>query len=393
GYLNVFGSYTADIKAGVKYDAFASQSKLLPDGYELPSLSDPIGTKTTYPNGFYGIHESKQRTLYQSSFLKYHGLDKHTISIGYRIAIEETYDVTTITTDRDSGTGLFDYSQVYPFFNENAKRETYTFSLQDHYEFNDALSFMYGITIEKTSLSDAQFDPRISMVYQTDPQNIYKASYSSSHRNASWQEMYTVNNLARVGNPSISPEEVDAFELAYIRKFSSDSYLQADVFFLSNKDQIDKTNTQNEYRNAVDTDIYGLELEYKGNITQNDRLYLNYSFVNGKDNNDASLSNVAKHLAKGYYIYDVTPNISLSGITKYVGEKGRLSYDARSKVDDYLTFDAALRYENTRNEYAVTLSIKNMFDSEVIFPSEPMTYVGDYPQEGRTGMIIFTKAF
>jgi iron complex outermembrane receptor protein len=393
GYKRNVGNVSLDIKGGVRFGAFASEAMLVPPGYQFPSLSDPIGTATTFTDGFYGIHEAKQRTTYQSSFFKYRGLQDHQITLGYSYANQETYSVTTMTTDRDSGTGLTDYSETYPFFNVNAKRRTMVFSLQDHYHYSDTISLLYGVNIEESSLNSTRTDPRVSIVYQPDPENIYKAIYSRSHRNPSWQEMYTVNNSARVGNPDLEPEEVDAFEAAYIRKFSSDSYLQANVFYLLNKDQIDKTNAQNEYRNAVDTDIYGLEFEYKGNITQNDRLYLNYSFVNGKDNNDASLSNVAKHLAKGYYIYDITPYVSLSGIAKYVGEKGRLSYDARTKVDDYMTLDAALRYENPADDYAVTLSVKNIFDENVLFPSEPMTYVGDYPQEGRTGMITFTKAF
>ncbi len=392
-YNKSFDVYEIDIKSGVKFDAFYSKAQLVPPGYQFPSLSDPLGTVTTFTDGFYGIHEAQQRTLYQSSYLKYSGFERHLISIGYRVMKEETYDITTITTDRDLGTGLVDYTDTYTFFNKDAERRTFIFSLQDKFDYSNNLSFMYGMNIENNSINDIEFDPRLSMVYQPDALNIYKVIFSRSHRNPSWQEMYTVNNTARVGNPALEPETVQAFEAAYIRKLSSDHHLQANLFYLLNKDQIDKTNAQNEYRNSVDTDIYGLEVEYKSNITMNDQLYLNYSFVNGKDNNDASLSNVAKHLVKGYYLYHVTPNFSASGIVKYVGEKGRLPYDAREKVDDYMTLDMALRYEKPYEGYDVTLSVKNLFDACVTLPSEPMTYVGDYPQEGRHFMIIFNKAF
>ena len=392
-YNRSFGDLSADIKAGVRFGAFASEAMLVPEGYEMPSLSDPIGTKTVFIDGFYGIHEAKQRTVYQSSFLKYRGIEGHHLSIGYRFADQETYSVTTVTTDRDSGTGLTDYSATYPFFNADAKRRSRIFSLQDHYRYSDTLSFLYGVNVENNSMNPTRIDPRASVVYQPDPQNIYKLIYSRSHRNPSWQEMYTVNNRARVGNPALDPEIVNAFEAAYIRKLSNDSNLQADIFYLVNKNQIDKTNALNEYRNAVNTDIYGLELAYKGNITQDDRLYLNYSFVNGKDSNDASLSNVAKHLAKAYYCYDLTPFLALSGIAKYVGNKGRLPYDARQEVDDYATFDATLHYEHPNGAFTATFAVKNLFDAAYVFPSEPMTYEGDYPQEGRTFMITFKKAF
>ena len=392
-YNKSFGDLSAEIKAGVRFDAFASEAMLVPEGYEFPSLSDPLGTKTLFVDGFYGIHEAKQRTVYQSSFLKYRGFEGHDLSVGYRYADEETYSVTTITTDRDSGTGLTDYSGTYPFFNENAKRRTWIFSLQDSYHYSDSLSFLYGANVEDNSLNPTRIDPRISVVYQPDPRNIYKLIYSRSHRNASWQEMYTANNRARVGNPALDPESVNAYEAAYIHKLSNDSNFQADVFYLANKNQIDKTNASYEYRNAVHTNIYGLEIAYKGNITQNDRFYVNYSFVNGKDSNEASLANVAKHLAKAYYLYDVTPYLSVSTTAKYVGKKGRLPYDARKEVDDYATLDAALLYEDPKGDYSATLAVKNLFDARYVFPSEPFSYEGDYPQEGRTFLITVKKAF
>lgn len=392
-YNGIFGDATLEVKAGVKFGSFASQSQLLPDGYQLPSLSDPLGTATTYPDGFYGIHESKQRTLYQSSFLKYRGLKQHALTFGYRLMEEKTYSTTTTTTDRDTGVGLTDYSVSYPFFNANAKRRTLIASVEDKFDYSDALSFMYGVNLENNSLNKTQVDPRVSLVYQADARNIYKVTYSKSHRNPSWQEMYTVNNMARVGNPLLNPERVDAYEAAYIRKFASDSYLQADVFYLSNRAQIDKTNALNEFRNAIDTDIYGFEWEFKGSVSQDDQFYLNYAFVDGKDSNDQSLSNVAKHLLKGYYTYYPMPQLSISGIGKYVGSKGRLSYDERERLDDYMTFDGTIRYESFRDDYSLSLSIHNLFDAEVRYPSEPLTYTGDFPQEGRTFMITFSKAF
>ncbi len=392
-YDKEFGHYKAIIKAGVKLDAFQSQSKLTPDGFELPSLSDPIGTKTTYTNGFYGEHEAAQRTLYQSSYLKYSGFENHYLSFGYRLSKEETRKVVTKTTDRDSGTGLTDYGQTYPFFDKDAQRDILALSFQDKFDYSSSLSLMYGINVEKISHQNAQFDPRLSMVYRMDRENIFKAIYSRSHRNPSWQEMYTINNRARVGNPDLDPETVRAFEAAYIRNFSNDSYLQANIFYLNNKDQIDKTNPQNEFRNSKDTDIYGLELEFKGNITQDNQIYANYAFVDGEDDKGNPLANVAQHMAKGYYIYNYDPYFSISTLAKYVGAKERVMGDDREKLKAYTTVDASLQYQSRVHDFTLTLSVKNIFDEEVKYPSEPYTYTNDYPQEGRNFLIAFKKSF
>ncbi|OHE04771.1 MAG: TonB-dependent receptor [Sulfurimonas sp. RIFOXYD12_FULL_33_39] len=391
GYDKEINDFKVDIKAGVKYDAFDSYSKLAPDGLVLgPS---------TFLDGIYGEHYALQRTLYQSSYLKYSGISNHVITTGYRLINEETIDMSSKLSNRATGdVALVDYTNTLPFFDADAKRDIAIFSLQDEFSFNNDLSFIYGFNYEQTSYQNAGFEPRISMVYQLDTKNIFKAIYSRSHRNASWQEMFTMNNRARVGSSDLEPEKVDAFEVAYINKFSNDSYLQTNLFYLLNKNQIHNSTTDPVYKNIVDTDIYGLELEYKGHISSVDQLYMNYSYVTGTSNirdiaKSEALSNVAHHLAKGYYIYNLNPSFSLSGLAYYVGSKNRVSTDAREKVDAYTSFDTALQYKNLQNDYTLTFSIKNIFDADIRYPSAQNTYSQDYAQERRTFLISLKKEF
>ena len=391
GYNKKINNLKIDIKAGIKYDTSDSKSKLSPDDLNLSGI--------IFQDGLYGEHFAAQRTIYQSSYLKYNGIDKHIITTGYRFIKEQTIDMTSKLSNRLTGdVALVDYTDTLPFFDKDAERNTFIFSLQDEYQLNNSIAFIFGFNYEQTSYKDAGLEPRISMVYQADAQNIFKAIYSRSHRNASWQEMFTMNNLARVGSTSLNPEKVDAFEVAYIKKFSSDTYLQSNIFYLLNKDQIYNSSADPEYRNVVDTDIYGFELEYKGHMTSVDQLYLNYSYITGRthitdENKNESLPNVANHLVKGYYIYNLNSALSLSGVAKYVGSKDRVSGDTREKVKDYSTIDTTLQYKNQKYDYTLTLSIKNIFDTKVTFPSPPNTYIQDYEQERRNFLIALKKEF
>lgn len=390
GYDTNINDFELDIKAGVKYDAFDSKAKLAPDGLTY----GPV-----FPNGIYAEHYALQRTLYQSSYLKYKGLNKHTITTGYRVLSEETIDMTTKLSNLATGdAALVDYTKTRPFLDENAKRETYIFSLQDEFQYSDSLSFIYGFNYETTSYQDAGFEPRISMVYQLNSDDIFKAIYSRSHRNASWQEMFVKNNSVKVGSPNLRPEKVDAFEAAYIRKFSTDTYLQTNLFYLINKDQIYNSTSTPEYKNAMNTDIYGLELEYKGHISSVDRLYLNYSYVTGtskikETGESVPLTNVSHHLAKAYYIYNINDSLSLSSVAKYVSSKDRVSSDTRKKLKAYSTLDATLNYKNIKYDYNVMFSAKNIFDSDVRYASKNKTYIQDYRQEGRNFLITIRKEF
>jgi len=405
GYDKKRDNWELDIKAGVKYDAFDSKAKLGPDGvtlidlYKFQVLGDYNTTAVIFTNGIYGEHLAKQRTFNQSTYLKYDGLDKHYITIGYRFLQEKTVDITTKLSNRSTGdVALVDYSESMPFFDKNAKRNIKIVSLQDDFTYSDTLSFLYGFNYETTSFQDAGFEPRVSMVYKLDSANIFKAMYSRSHRNPSWQEMFTQYNLSRVGSTDLKPEKVDAFEVAYIKKFSNDSYCQGNLFYLMNKDQIYNSATDPVYKNSLDTDLYGLEVEFNSKLSVSDTIYLNYSYVDGKSNlhngsSDIALANVAHHMAKGYYTHNFNSEISLSGIAKYVGPKTRVASDSRQKVDDYLTLDTTLYYKNHKDNYTLAVSLKNIFDERVAYPSPPKTYKDDYVQEGRNFLVTFTKEF
>ena len=402
GYNTDINDFALDIKAGVKYDAFDSKTKLAPDGLNyIDAIAYKYGAiiPRTFTDGIYAEHYALQRTLYQSSYLKYNGIDRHTLTAGYRALKEETIDMKTKNSDWSTGNAtLIDYTKTRPFLDETAKRETYIFSFQDEYQYNYNLSFIYGFNYETTSYQDAGFEPRVSMVYQLDSGNIFKAMYSRSHRNASWQEMFVQNNSVKVGNPNLRPEKVDAFETAYIKKFSTDSYLQANLFYLINKDQIYNSTSTPEYKNAMNTNIYGGELEYKGHITSADKLYMNYSYVTGtskiKDTGESTpLANVSHHLAKAYYIYNISDAIALSGVAKYVSAKDRASDDIRKKLKAYSTLDATLSYKNVKYDYDVMFSVKNIFDADVRYASPNNSYIEDYRQERRNFLITLRKEF
>ncbi len=379
-------SWHGVIKGGWIDSAFESSSKYLPEGFDA-------GNGIVYPNGFYGYLQAKQRTLYQTSFVEYFGFDSHVFKFGYYLEKAKTYKVQTKTINRITGNGIVDYSNTFPFFDPNAKRDTYRLFLQDRYKFSDKWSIQYGVNIEKVSHMKTQYNPRIAAVCQSDPVNIYKFIYSRSSRTPSWQELYTINNHAIVGNRGLKPETVNAYEVAYIHKFSVDSFVQLNLFYLHNSDQINNINADNQYRNTGSSNIYGMEAEFKTPVGLHGTLYANYSYAYGKEDHKYPIANAARHMAKGYYLHQLTDKISVGTIGKYVGSKERVWYDYRKKLDSYATLDLTVGYHDRRSGLRLQLSAKNLFDATVKYPSPPYNYDDDFTQEGRTVMLTLTKAF
>ena len=388
GYDRKMGDYEVAVDAGAKYGAFDNQAKVAPDGFQLMSA-------VTFDEGMYAEYYAQQRTLYHSAFLKYSGVQDHKFSLGYRLVREETTDMAYKLSNLSTGDALplVDYTLTRPFFNKDARRDTYVIAFQDEYSYSGRISFIYGFNYENTSLRNAGFNPRASVVYQYDTKNIFKIIYSRSHRNPSWQEMFIENRHVIKASKDLDPERVNAYEAAYIRKFSSNSHLQANIFYLCNKDQIHNTTAHPDYENTKDSDIYGMELEYRGDVTPDDQFYLNYSYVDSESNSGADFENTAHHMVKSYYVYNLNDDFSLSTVVKYVGSKERESEDTREKLKSYSTFDASLHYEDPVYDYSLTFSARNIFDATVKYPSANRTYRDDYRQEGSNYMVTLRKRF
>lgn len=392
-YTKEFDKIKLIAKAGIKYNGIEADTKLAPNDILLPQASNPTQT-VIFPNGIYGKHEAKQRSLYHGVDLYHNGIEHHQITAGYYLSKIDTTKVISKITNRDTGIGLVDYTDTLPFFDKDASRKTYLFTLADKYDYSDSLQLLSSISYENNSHIDAQINPKLSLVYHTKEDNIFKMLYATSHRTPSWQELYTLNNRARVGNKDLKAEHIHTFEGAYIKHFSHDSFVQTTLFYLINQKQIHNITKNNQYINSdKDNRLYGLEVEYKGKLTPSDSIYLNLSYVNGENSYDQSLSQVSHLLLKGYYIYNLQENLSLSTVLKYAAHKDRVSYDNRADVSGSTVIDSTLSFYNYVKNYRVSLGVKNIFDKDLSYMSKPYTYEDDYPIVGRSFILSFSKEF
>jgi iron complex outermembrane receptor protein len=216
--------------------------------------------------------------------------------------------------------------------------------------------------------------------------------YTHSFREPSWREQYLVGSHYYNGKENLQVETVDAYELAYIKKFSRASNLKINLFYLKNYNQINAQNSERTFQNTKHNELYGTEAEYKTQFLPDDSFYLNYSYVNGQNTNGA-LANSTQNMAKAYYIYNLNNFISFSGTAKYIGEKERAVTDARENLKDYAIADLATTYKDTKNDFLISLSIKNLFDETYYLPAPENTYVNDFVQEGRSFLVRLSKRF
>ncbi len=110
--------------------------------------------------------------------------------------------------------------------------------MSDTWDASDDIALSAEINSDKGSDFDRQNDYRLAFVWQVSDEDIVKLMTSTAYRAPAWQELYGMNNPARVGNRNLKPERVRAYEAQYIKKLRQEDSIGANIFYLENKNQI-----------------------------------------------------------------------------------------------------------------------------------------------------------
>jgi len=387
------GDLSGTLQGAITQDSFTSHQLLAPPGLILPALSFP--GIVNYPNGFYGIHEAFIRTYQLSNTLSGSALGGD-MTLGLSASWSNTQSEKTVTTDRDSGAGLTNYSSSLPFFNPNGSINNQTAYITYERQLSTNLIGYASLTLDHRNKLATQIDPRVATVYTIDPNNILKFSISRAHRNPSWQEMFTLNNRARWGNPDLRPESVVAYEAQYIHKYESDHSFSLNLFRLANNDQIylqyNTAAARYEYVNGSKSLIQGLEAEWRKRYDDTS-FYAAYTRIWAEDGNGATLPNAPSDIARGFITHTFDQNWYASLAGRWQSATPRAAGDTRDDMKSIGIVDTSIGYKLPYLHSEVQLTLKNMFNATELYPSPKGTYDDDYPALGRTYLVTLRGTF
>ncbi|HZF71469.1 TonB-dependent receptor plug domain-containing protein [Sulfuricurvum sp.] len=370
-------------KTSLTENSWESNSRPLPPGTVIGS--------TTFLDGYWASLMVKFRRIDGSAILHYNGIDSHHITAGFESSWDKAINMQSITTNKDTGVGLVDYSNTSRAFIDttNAKRQSTNFYLADQIDINEHIALALTLGTINTSDITSENYGRTSLVYQPDYSNIFKLMAGTGYRYPSAQEMYVTPSPYATGNPNLTPEHVNSIEGQYLRKLSTNLTAGINLFYLKNTKQIVR-DTTGTFQNTGDNVIHGGETELRGKITPEDTLSLSYSYIHGKvsdhsSGTESTLPYAASHLIKAAYSYDFISGLTLSGIWNYVGSKKRYINDTRSDLSAYNTLDLAIGWNMNESKgwYAQAI-IKNIGDTIVRYPAPVSTYHDDYPISDRS---------
>ena len=358
------------------------QNKVVPDN----GLADSPGGPVVLADGRYFLVDLVEETFYERVELNISSIDSHRINVGI-------YAYQSDMAKREGQTSEDDL-QTFTTIEllKNTPRDMVSIYIDDLIDLTEKTSIQLGLKHDHYSDVEDQHSPRLALVHRYDDENIFKFMYTSSYREPAWREQYLNTKPFFTSTLDLSPEHVDAYELAYIRRTGLNSHFEANVFYLNNKDQIHAQNPSHTFLNNGDNNLYGMELEYKHTFQNNDQFYFNYSYAGGENVGDG-LAGSATHLIKSYYVYNLSDALSLSAVGRFIGEKDRIKEDLRNEVSSYTLFDLSANYSIKSEDIAINVSVKNALDAEYFLPSPENTYPDDFERHGRSILLSLRKGF
>ncbi len=364
-----------------------------------------------FPDGMLGNPDVYERHYRGELSALYTGITRHRLRLGggYRkedlYRVEESRNYMLVDLGPGIGTvpfplgGLVDVTDLAAFVREENRTIAYAFA-QDEWNFRPDWTLTTGVRVDDYSDFGTAVNPRLALVWQTSYSLTTKLLYGRAFRAPSFQELYAVNNPANLGNSSLDPETIDTWELGLnwdagrgVRTAINFFYYKMDDILRFTADPAPATSVtaQNTGRQTG----YGLEAELSWQAAKRLRLSGNYAYQQSTDEAaDADVGFAPTHLAylRADWMFDA--QWSVSSQATGVFDRKRPPGDARSKIDDYVTFDLTLRGQRLfSDDWGMRLSARNLFDADVREPSASGLIPNDLPMAGRNVFLELSKAF
>ena len=381
---------------------------LYPAGSTGPFF-DPETLLPIYPGGFpdgvIGSPEVYERhsRLNISSF--YTGIDKHEIGFGagyyygdvYKVKESKNYEFPPSTEPPIiiPGGPVVDVSDTPKVFLEEDERINKYLFLQDIWRFANDWELTAGVRYDHYSDFGDTVNPRFALVWSTTRKLTTKLIYGEAFRAPSFAQTRNINNPLLLGNPTLGPEELKSYEIAFDYRPNYDLILNVNAFYYEWDDIIqfvsDPGGSTSTAQNAGEQTGHGMEFEARWNATERLKLIGNFAWQKSKDRNlDTDAANSPEKQLYAQMDWQFSEHWNLNLQANWVMDRNRAGGDARSDIDNYALVDVTLRRKSLWSGIDVALIVKNLFDEDAREPSPNSDFGAfipdDLPLAGQTIM-------
>lgn len=391
--------------------------------FTAPSPACPIvgsapACIVTFTDGVLGNPDMEEDHYRFEAITVYDGIDNHRI----RISVGTEEEELTVAEAKNFGPGVIDGTAspidgtltdvtgttgIY-IVNGGADRTVNFLSLQDEWTISNDWELTAGVRYDDYSDFGDTTNPRVALVWQTSYNLTSKVLYGKAFRAPSFGDQFQQNNPATIGNNMLEPETIDTFELVFDYRPTLDSQIIFNAFVYDAEDLIrfvrDATGAS-VAQNTLGQEGKGFEIEASTKISDNLKLYANYSHIDAEDNitNDPTADIPTDQLYLNLS-WRIANKWTASAQANWIAGRERLRKnpnnvalvaDTRPEIDDYTVVDFVIRHEDVVDGFDLALSVRNAFDEDARDPSAaPNPAIpDDFPLPGRNYYLEATFSF
>lgn len=362
-----------------------------------------------FPDGLIGNPEWQEDNTNFNLKADNAALKSHFISIGIGFTRADLFKVTETKNFYPDlsprPAGIEDVSDTSEVFMPEASRNSGFIYLQDIWQISPDWELITGLRWDDYSDFDSTINPRLALVWSTSFRSTTKLLYGRAFRAPNFAELLVINNPVLLGNPNLSPEVIDTYEISYSIKVGQSASLningfhyQIDDFITFSPDSGASTSTA---QNVGKREGYGLEVESSVNLFETINIKANYSYVKAKDKLlKDDVGDYPNHQLNAVIDWDINTYWHLNLTANLVGERLRTPHDIRKSLDGFTNLSLNLSYMNSSNGIEIALSAKNIMNDDIFEPSTGPSSEGgavnipyDIPQSGSAYYLNVSKAF
>ncbi len=366
----------------------------LPIGSDGNAFSTPKAGDVTFTDGYIGNPRSLNTTIKADLAAVFSGIANHQI----RFATGWTRQEIETEESKNFGPGVIDGTDPVvdgtltdvtdtPFvYLPDQDRTSYYLSVQDEWRINNDWSLTGGVRWDDYSDFGSSTNPRIALVWETTHNLTTKFLYGTAFRAPAFNEQHLINNPAALGNPDLTPEEIETAEVAFDYRPALNTSIKLSLFVYEATDLIDTvaSGSTRQAQNVRDQDGYGAELEFSWKVSDDFSIYANYAYQHAEDaSTGADVADAPQHSTYLDLQYAFSGQLTGSLQHYWIGSRPRASGDSRDETDDYQIVNARLSYSPGDGRLQLALLAKNLLNDDAREPASS-SVPGDFPLEERS---------
>nr|WP_243453977.1 TonB-dependent siderophore receptor [Oceanisphaera pacifica] len=228
--------------------------------------------------------------------------------------------------------------------------------------------------------SDQAFSGRAGVVYKpADNGRVYLAygtSFSPSAEALATSGRLPLSGAA--GVEDLKPEESETWELGTKWELMDGRLgLDGAIFRVDKTDVTEENSLTGALEQAGEQRVQGVELGLTGEITEQWKLFANYTFLDsetrasvgkpqagGRDPVGEPLGNTPRNSANLWTTYQLAPGVEVGYGARYVGSR-HVASDVEAKLESYWVHNAMASYK-VNDAFSLQLNVNNLFDEEYV---------------------------